>query len=56
MPFDANGNKKTSADVVAWANLWLYANPIFVRLTGSNPLLLEVNGAKAGAQTLAVAQ
>jgi len=30
-------------DVEAWSNLWFYANPIFVRPSGSAKLLVETN-------------
>lgn len=38
-----NGVRKTSNDVYGWANLWFYANPIFVRPWNSPKLLVEKN-------------
>ncbi len=42
-----NGVKRVTADVQAYSNVWFYANPIFVRPTGSAPLLVETNAALA---------
>jgi hypothetical protein len=38
-----NGAKKVTYDVLAYSNLWFYANPIFIRPEGSNKLLVEKN-------------
>jgi len=38
-----NGVKKVTYDVLAYSNLWFYANPIFVRPAGSPKLLVEKN-------------
>src|SRR5882762_7513139 len=38
-----NGVKKVTYDVLAYANLWFYANPIFMRPEGSPKLLVEKN-------------
>lgn len=35
MKKDANGMKKVSHDVAAWADLWFYSNPIFMEVIGS---------------------
>jgi hypothetical protein len=35
MKKDANGIKKVSHDVAAWADLWFYSNPIFMEVIGS---------------------
>jgi len=32
------GQKAVSFDVAAWADLWFYANPIYVEVTGSTPV------------------
>ena len=32
---DANSQKMVSYDVAAWADLWVYGNPIFVEVAGS---------------------
>jgi len=37
------GVKKVTYDVLAYSNLWFYANPIFVRPQGSAKLLVEKN-------------
>ena len=37
------GTRRVKNDVEAWSNLWFYANPIFVRPTGSAKLPVEVN-------------
>lgn len=42
-----NGAKVSSYDVAAWADLWFYANPIFIRVADQPKLLVETNGAKA---------
>jgi hypothetical protein len=39
----ANGVKKVTFDVQAYANAWFYANPIFIRPEGSPKLLVETN-------------
>jgi len=38
-----NGVKMVTHDVQAYANLWFYANPIFIRPEGSPKLLVEKN-------------
>ncbi|MGQ4274788.1 hypothetical protein [Terrihabitans sp. B22-R8] len=38
-----NGGKISSYDVAAWADLWFYTNPIFIRVQGQPPLLVENN-------------
>src|SRR5215831_12907092 len=38
-----NGVKKVTFDVQAYANVWFYANPIFIRPQGAPKLLVEVN-------------
>jgi hypothetical protein len=38
-----NGVKKVTYDVLAYSNLWFYANPIFMRPDGSPKLLVEKN-------------
>jgi hypothetical protein len=43
MQTDANGNKVSSFDVAAWADLWFYTNPIFIRVQGTERLLVEKN-------------
>jgi len=47
MEVDTNGVKRVTHDVQAYANLWFYANPIFVRPAGTPKLLVEVNRALA---------
>jgi hypothetical protein len=42
-----NGSKLSSYDVAAWSDLWFYANPIFIRVAGQSPLLVETNADKA---------
>jgi hypothetical protein len=42
-----NGTKRVTYDVQAYSNVWFYANPIFVRPTGTPPLLVETNAAMA---------
>jgi hypothetical protein len=37
------GTKRVTYDVQAYSNVWFYANPIFVRPTGSPLLLVETN-------------
>jgi hypothetical protein len=37
------GVKKVTYDVLAYSNLWFYANPIFIRPEGSPKLLVEKN-------------
>ncbi len=37
------GTRRVKNDVEAWSNLWFYANPIFVRPTGTAKLPVEVN-------------
>jgi hypothetical protein len=32
MAKDANGAKTSSFDVAAWADLWFYSNPVFVKV------------------------
>ena len=39
---NANGQKYSSYDVAAWADLWFYSNPVFVEVTGD----LTVAGAR----------
>lgn len=36
LPVNAAGNKVIDADVEAWADLWFYANPIFIDLRGQD--------------------
>ena len=36
LPVDENGVKRMDADVEAWADLWFYANPIFVNVADGN--------------------
>jgi hypothetical protein len=43
MQTDANGHKLSSFDVAAWADLWFYANPIFIRVADQPKLLVEKN-------------
>ncbi len=38
-----NGSKKSTFDVAAWADLWFYTNPIFIRVQGDAPLRVEQN-------------
>jgi hypothetical protein len=38
-----NGVKKVTFDVQAYANVWFYANPIFIRPEHSPKLLVEEN-------------
>jgi hypothetical protein len=42
-----SGVKRVTADVQAYSNVWFYANPIFIRPTGTPPLLVETNAALA---------
>jgi hypothetical protein len=49
-----SGAKILSYDVAAWADLWFYGNPIFIRVADQPALLVETN--KALAKTLASAQ
>jgi len=35
---DANGQKWSSFDVAAWADLWFYSNPIYIEVQGSTPV------------------
>jgi hypothetical protein len=42
-----NGTKRVTYDIQAYSNVWFYANPIFVRPTGTPPLLVETNAALA---------
>ncbi|MDX6805917.1 hypothetical protein [Terrihabitans rhizophilus] len=42
-----NGQKLSSYDVAAWADLWFYTNPIFIRVAGQPELLVESNNAMA---------
>lgn len=39
----ATGTKVVIADVLAWADLWLYTNPIYIRTTKDAKLRAEVN-------------
>ena len=39
----ADGIKRSTFDVAAWADLWFYANPIFIRVQGDDQLLVEKN-------------
>jgi hypothetical protein len=32
------GKKAVSFDVAAWSDLWFYANPIYIEVTGSTPV------------------
>ena len=41
LPVDANGVKYLDADVEAWADLWFYANPIFIDAVGRNGTIDE---------------
>jgi len=36
-------NGKSTFDVAAWSDLWFYTNPIFIRVQGDAPLLVETN-------------
>ena len=38
-----NGVKMSTNDVAAWADLWFYGNPIFLRLQGHPEFLVEAN-------------
>ena len=38
-----NGQKMSTNDVAAWADLWFYGNPIFIRLQGHREFLVETN-------------
>ena len=38
-----NGTKLSSYDVAAWADLWFYTNPIFIRVADQPKLLVETN-------------
>ena len=38
-----NGQKISSYDVAAWADLWFYTNPIFIRVSDQPKLLVEKN-------------
>lgn len=42
-----DGQKLSSYDVAAWADLWFYANPIFIRVADQPKLLVETNAALA---------
>ncbi|HYQ01544.1 MAG TPA: hypothetical protein VER96_22880 [Polyangiaceae bacterium] len=33
-----NGQKAVSFDVAAWSDLWFYANPVYIEVTGSTPV------------------
>jgi hypothetical protein len=33
-----NGQKAVSYDIAAWSDLWFYANPVFIEVTGSTPV------------------
>jgi hypothetical protein len=35
---DANGQKWSSFDVAAWADVWFYSNPIYIEVQGSTPV------------------
>lgn len=50
-----NGTKMSTYDVAAWADLWFYANPIFIRVSDQPKLLVETNAdlAKTLKQALA---
>jgi hypothetical protein len=37
-PSPIAGQKAVSFDVAAWADLWFYANPIYIEVTGSTPV------------------
>ena len=43
MQLTANGQKLSSFDVAAWADLWFYTNPIFIRVSDQPKLLVEKN-------------
>ncbi len=38
-----SGVKKVTFDILAYSNVWFYANPIFIRPEGSPKLLVEKN-------------
>ena len=40
---DGDGVKLSSYDVAAWADLWFYTNPIFIRVADQPKLLVERN-------------
>lgn len=40
-------NGKSTFDVAAWSDLWFYTNPIFIRVQGDAPLLVETNATMA---------
>jgi hypothetical protein len=42
-----NGAKISSYDVAAWADLWFYTNPIFIRVHDQPKLLVETNADRA---------
>ena len=44
---ERNGQKLSSYDVAAWADLWFYTNPIFIRVADQPKLLVETNAAMA---------
>jgi hypothetical protein len=50
------GTKMSTYDVAAWADLWFYANPIFIRVSDQPKLLVETNADKAKALKQAQAQ
>lgn len=50
------GTKMSTYDVAAWADLWFYANPIFIRVADQPKLLVETNADKAKALKQAQAQ
>ncbi len=45
-----DGVKLSSYDVAAWADLWFYTNPIFIRVAGEPKLLVERNAELAEKQ------
>jgi hypothetical protein len=42
-----NGAKLSSYDVAGWADLWVYLNPIFIRVADQPKLLVETNADRA---------
>jgi len=43
MQTSGSGAKLSSYDVAAWADLWFYTNPIFIRVSDQPKLLVETN-------------
>lgn len=41
LPVNAQGQRLVANDVEAWANVWTYVNPIYIRPAGTSKLAAE---------------